>query len=83
MILTTRGLSLFNTDKKQKISKYDAASKGFVESDIEVPAFGITLSKGKGNSIKIALDPGEVELVKSMFNIFIEEGLVFLSSLMW
>ena len=68
-------------DKKQKISKYDAASKGFVESDIEVPAFGITLSKGKGNSIKIALDPGEVELVKSMFNIFIEDFLKFKISL--
>ncbi len=64
-------------DKKQKVSKYDPSSKGFVESDIEVPAFGITLSKGKGNSIKIALDPGEVELVKSMLSIFIEDFLKF------
>ena len=68
-------------DKKQKVSKYDPSTKGYVDSDIEVPAFGITLSKGKGNSIKIALDPGEVELVKSMFSIFIEDFLKFKISL--
>lgn len=62
-------------DKKQKISKYDPQSKGFVDMDIEVPAFGITLSKGKGNSIKIALDPGEVEVVKKLFEIFINDYL--------
>jgi len=62
-------------DKKQKISKYDSNSKGFVDMDIEVPAFGITLSKGKGNSIKIALDPGEVEVVKKLFEIFINDYL--------
>lgn len=68
-------------DKKQKVSKYDTASKGFVDSEIEVPAFGMTLSKGKGNSIKIALEPGEVELVKSLLSIFIEDFLRFKISL--
>ena len=60
-------------DKKQKISKYDPSTKSYVESDIEVPAFGVTLSKGKGNSIKIALDPGEVEVVKKMLDVFIQD----------
>lgn len=64
-------------DKSSKISKYNASSKTYEDEFIDVPAFGITLSKGKGNSIKIALDPGEVEVVKSLFGIFIQESLLY------
>ncbi len=64
-------------DKKQKISKYDPSTKGFSDVEIEVPAFGFTLSKGKGNSIKIALDPGEVEVITRLFDIFIKDYLEY------
>lgn len=64
-------------DKSAKISKYNPSTKQYEESSIQVPAFGFTLSKGKGNSIKIALDPGEVEVVKKLFEIFINEYLIF------
>jgi hypothetical protein len=62
-------------DKSTKVSKYNPSSKTYEEDFINVPAFGITLSKGKGNSIKIALDPGEVEVVKNLFEIFIKSSL--------
>lgn len=68
-------------DKSVKISKYDPATKGFSDSNITVPAFGFTLSKGKGNTIKIALDPGEVENVKILLTSFISESLEFKSNL--
>ena len=64
-------------DKQSKISKYNPSTKSYEESSIDVPAFGITLSKGKGNSIKIALEPGEVEVVKRLFDIFIKDSLDF------
>jgi len=64
-------------DKNTKISKYNPSTKQYEDSSIEVPAFGFTLSKGKGNSIKIALDPGEVEVVKNLFEIFITDYLNF------
>ena len=50
-------------DKPTKISKYDSESKGFKDIQIKVPAFGISITKGKGNTFKIALDPGEVEVL--------------------
>ncbi len=63
-------------DKSGKISKYDVSSKSYKESTQVLPAFGITLSKGKGNSIKIGLEPGEVvvlrQLLVSFINSFIE-----------
>tara|TARA_B100000085_G_scaffold285364_1_gene321122 strand:+ start:3355 stop:3960 length:606 start_codon:yes stop_codon:yes gene_type:complete len=64
-------------DKSTKISKYNPSSKTYDEDFINIPAFGITLSKGKGNSIKIALDPGEVEVVKNLFEIFIRDSLEY------
>jgi hypothetical protein len=64
-------------DKSVKVSKYDPSSKGFKDENITVPAFGLTLSKGKGNSLKIALDPGEVENLKSFLSLFIQDSLRF------
>ena len=64
-------------DKSTKISKYNSSSKTYEDTFIDVPAFGITLSKGKGNSIKIALEPGEVEVLKSLLSIFIKDSLEF------
>ena len=64
-------------DKSVKVSKYDPSTKGFTDSKITVPAFGFTLSKGKGNTIKIALDPGEVENVKILLSSFISDSLDF------
>lgn len=64
-------------DKSVKVSKYDPSSKGFKDENITVPAFGLTLSKGKGNSLKIALDPGEVENIKAFLSIFIKQSIEF------
>lgn len=64
-------------DKSTKISKYNSSSKTYEDAFIDVPAFGITLSKGKGNSIKIALEPGEVEVLKNLFSMFIKDSLEF------
>ena len=57
-------------DKPVKVSKYDPESKGFKESQIKVPAFGITIARGKGHSFKIALDPGEVEFLSEFIREF-------------
>ena len=64
-------------DKSTKISKYNSSSKSYEDTFIDVPAFGVTLSKGKGNSIKIALEPGEVEVLKKLLFMFIEDSLKF------
>ena len=64
-------------DKPVKVSKYNPSSKKYEEGQINVPAFGITLSKGKGNTIKIALDPGEVENLKILLSSFISDSLEF------
>lgn len=64
-------------DKSVKVSKYNPSSKKFEDENITVPAFGLTLSKGKGNSLKIALDPGEVENFKAFLLLFIEKSIQF------
>ena len=64
-------------DKPSKVSKYDPSSKSFKEEKITVPSFGITISKGKGNSFKIAVDPGVIEVLSSFLSIFINEILKF------
>jgi hypothetical protein len=64
-------------DKPSKISKYDPSSKSFKDEKIIIPAFGITISKGKGNSFKIAIEPGEIEVLSSLLSIFINESLKF------
>ena len=50
-------------NKSVKISKYDAESKGFKDEKIEVPAFGVSISKSKGHTFKIPLDAGETEVL--------------------
>ena len=67
-------------DKQGKISKYNASTKSFQDEKLILPCFGITLSKGKSNSIKIALDPGEIEIVKSSLNLFLQGYIKFKSS---
>jgi len=60
-------------DKEVKVSKYDHESKGFKETKQKVPAFGISISKGKGNTFKIGIDPGEVEVLVKLIEKFISE----------
>jgi hypothetical protein len=50
-------------NKSVKVSKYDPESKGFKEEKIEVPAFGVSISKSKGHTFKIPLDAGETEVL--------------------
>jgi len=64
-------------DKSVKVSKYNTSTKSYEESSQTIPAVGITLSKGKGNSIKIALEPGEAEVLKTLLSEFISEYLKF------
>jgi len=58
-------------DKDVKVSKYDPSTKGFQETKQKVPAFGLSISKGKGSTFKIGIDPGEVEVLLK----FVEEFL--------
>ena len=66
----TTTIKLSPWDKPVKVSKYDHESKGFKESQIKVPAFGISVTKGKGNTFKLALDPGEVEFLSEFIREF-------------
>ena len=60
-------------DKSVKVSKYDPESKGFKESTIKVPAFGVSISKGKGHTFKIPLDPGETEVLHEYLRYLLNE----------
>lgn len=64
-------------DKSTKVSKYNSSNKSYEEVSQVIPAIGLTLSKGKGNSIKIALEPGEAEVLKSLLSQFIQEYILF------
>jgi hypothetical protein len=64
-------------DKSVKVSKYDPSSKSFEESKQNVPAFGFSISKGKGNTFKIGMDPGEVEVLSRFIEFFLKD---FISS---
>jgi len=66
-------------DKNSKISKYNPSSKSFEDQPIVLPCFGVTLSKGKSNSIKIALEPGEVEVIKILLQNFLSSYVSFKS----
>jgi len=74
---STTTIKISPWDKSVKVSKYNSSSKKYEDQHISVPAFGLTLSKGKGNSIKVALDPGEVENLKSFLSLFIQENIKF------
>ena len=50
-------------DKAVKVSQYDSEAKDFKESTIQVPAFGVSISKGKGHTFKIPLNAGETEVL--------------------
>ena len=64
-------------DKPTKISKYDSESKGFKDEQVTRPAFGISITKGKGNTFKVALEPGEVIYLKKVIGVFLEELVRF------
>ena len=67
-------------DKQGKISKYNSATKSFQDEKMILPCFGISLSKGKSNSIKIALEPGEIEIVKRLLDSFLNSYIAYKSS---
>tara|TARA_R110000824_G_scaffold338342_1_gene524803 strand:+ start:641 stop:1276 length:636 start_codon:yes stop_codon:yes gene_type:complete len=73
----TTTIKLSPWDKPVKVSKYDPESKGFKESQIKVPAFGVAITKGKGNTFKIALDPGEVEFLSEFIREFMSTLIKF------
>jgi hypothetical protein len=58
-------------DKDVKVSKYDPSSKSYKDEKEKVPAFGLSISKGKGNTFKIGLDPGEVEIMLKLLEMYV------------
>jgi len=58
-------------DKDVKVSKYDPSSKSYKDEKEKVPAFGLSISKGKGNTFKIGLDPGEVEIILKLLEMYV------------
>jgi hypothetical protein len=73
----TTSIKLSPWDKSVKVSKYDPESKGYKDCQIQVPAFGISVTKGKGNTFKIALDPGEVEYLSEFIRLFMGDLIRF------
>tara|TARA_B100002019_G_C21268329_1_gene600692 strand:+ start:2717 stop:3376 length:660 start_codon:yes stop_codon:yes gene_type:complete len=60
-------------EKDVKVSKYDPSSKSYKDSKVKVPAFGLTISKGKGSSFKIGIDPGEVEVLLKLLEAYLQD----------
>ena len=73
----TTTIKLSPWDKSVKVSKYDAESKGFKDMQVKVPAFGVSVTKGKGNTFKIALEPGEVEVLSEFLKKFLQTLIDF------
>lgn len=55
-------------DKKENIKTYDPSTKDFKTKSQTVPAFGLNISRPKGNSFKVPLEPGELECISSFLN---------------
>ena len=60
-------------NKSVKISKYDPESKGYKDAKIEVPAFGVSISKSKGHTFKIPLDAGETEVLSEYLKFLLQK----------
>jgi hypothetical protein len=68
----TTTIKLTPWDKNAKVSNYNPSSKSFEESNVVVPCFGFSLSKNKSVNIKIALEPGELEVLKRVLIKYID-----------
>lgn len=73
----TTTIKLSPWDKSVKVSKYDPETKGYKDTQVKVPAFGISVTKGKGNTFKIALEPGEVEVLSEFLRKFLQTLIDF------
>lgn len=73
----TTTIKLSPWDKSVKVSKYDPETKGYKDTQVKVPAFGISITKGKGNTFKIALEPGEVEVLSEFLRKFLQTLIDF------
>ena len=54
-------------DKPTTISSFNSSTNKYEQKKVTIPAFGLTLTKNGSNSFKIALEPGECECLKVLF----------------
>lgn len=64
-------------DKKAKISSLNPKTKKFEEKFQNIPAFGISITRNGSDTFKIPLEPGEVEVIKTMLLIILEKLISF------
>ena len=55
-------------DKQVKISALNPSTKKFEQKTQTIPAFGITVIRNGSQTFKIPIEPGEVEVLKSLLN---------------
>lgn len=56
-------------DKESSIKQYDPQSKEYTTKKQIVPAFGLSISRSKGNTFKMPLEPGELECLSNFLNV--------------
>ncbi len=60
---TKTTIKLSPWDKEDSVKYYDPSSKDFKTKKQIIPAFGLSVSRSKGNTFKMPLEPGEVECI--------------------